>query len=80
MFVVRFTCPYRVGYFFDFFTGLVGFGDELLEVAVAGASRGMSLVALGEPRPVQASQPGPAEKAPLLPEVMSLNPAAALAA
>jgi len=36
-----------------------------------GASKGISLLAIGEPRPVQASQPGPDEKAPLLPSVMS---------
>lgn len=32
-----------------------------------------SLVPIGEPQPVQASQPGPAEKLPLLPLTMSLN-------
>ena len=41
----------------------------LLELELA--SRLISLVPMGEPMPVQASQPGPAEKAPLLPEVMS---------
>lgn len=56
-------------------TGLVGGVDGL-----AGASRRMSLPAIGEPSPVQASQPGPAEKAPLLPWVMSLKSAAAFAA
>ena len=44
------------------------------------ASRLMSFVPMGEPRPVQASQPGPAEKAPLLPWVMSWKAEAALAA
>ena len=39
----------------------------------------MSALPMGEPRPVQASQPGPAVKAPLLPEVMSWKAAAALA-
>ena len=40
----------------------------------------LSLLAIGDPWPVHASQPGPAENAPLLPCVMSLNAAAALAA
>jgi len=45
----------------------------------AAASSGISLAALAEPRPVQASQPGPAENAPLLPTVMSLKVEAGLA-
>ena len=49
-------------------------------VAVEAARSAMSLVPLGEPRPVHASQPGPAEKAPLFPETMSLNAEAAFAA
>ena len=64
--------------FLRFLTGLVG----CLEggAGSAGASRGMSLLAMGEPSPVQASHPGPAEKAPLLPWVMSWKAEAALAA
>src|SRR5271163_2033243 len=42
-------------------------------VAVEAPRRAMILEPMGEPRPVQASQPGPAEKAPLFPETMSWN-------
>src|SRR5579863_1700876 len=51
---------------------------EDLPFAAGGARSGISLAAMGDPSPVQASQPGPAEKAPLLPWVISLNAAAAL--
>ena len=44
------------------------------------ASTLTSAVPIGEPRPVQASQPGPALNAPLLPTVMSLKADFALAA
>ena len=57
--------------------------DNLVEdlvLALAGASSGISLLAIGDPRPLQASQPGPAENAPLLPCVMSLNAEADLVA
>jgi hypothetical protein len=40
----------------------------------------MMAVPMGLPRPVQASQPGPAEKAGLLPWVMSWKALAAAAA
>lgn len=60
-----------------FFVGFLGAG---FFVVGAGPRRGMSLAVMGEPKPVQASQPGVAEKAPLLPWVMSLKAEAALAA
>src|ERR1700733_6340140 len=63
-------------FFFFFLEGVVGAGG----VRVAGASSGMSLLAIGEPSPVHASHPGPAEKAPLFPSVMSWNANRALAA
>jgi hypothetical protein len=44
---------FLMGFFFPPF--------ELL-VEVEGLTMGISFVAMGEPRPVQASQPGPAEK------------------
>ena len=50
----------------DFLTGFVG--DAL---AGAGASSGISFAATGDPSPVHASQPGPAEYVPLFPWVMS---------
>jgi hypothetical protein len=53
---------------------------EALVPAVEAANSGISLLAIGEPSPVQASHPGPAEKAPLLPWVTSLNAEAAFAA
>ena len=73
-----------MGHLFPFFfaADLVFAGDFfaafLTELELA--SRLMSFVPMGEPRPVQASQPGPAEKAPLLPWVMSWKAEAALAA
>ena len=57
--------------------------DNLVEdlvLALAGASSGISLLAIGDPSPAQASHPDPAEKAPLLPWVMSLNAETAFAA
>lgn len=60
--------------------GGVGVGGGGVGVVPAGASSGISALAFGEPCPVQASQPGPAENAGLFPSVMSLNAAAALAA
>jgi hypothetical protein len=53
----------------DFFVGPVFVGP----VDVPGFTTLMIWVPMGEPRPVQASHLGPALKAPLLPEVMSLN-------
>ena len=41
------------------FTVLAAFFGFLAAVALGAASRGISLAAFGEPRPVQASQPGP---------------------
>src|ERR1700677_4637820 len=63
-------------FFFFFAGGGVGAGVGVGGVP-AGASRGINRLAFGEPRPEQASQPGPAENAPLFPEVMSLNAEAA---
>jgi hypothetical protein len=68
-----------------FLTAFLVFLDSLLFAAALafafpGANSGISLVAFGDPSPVHASHPGPAEKAPLLPWVMSLNADAALAA
>jgi hypothetical protein len=60
----------RTGFFFP---------PDFLIVEVELARRAMSLLPMGEPKPVQASQPGPAEKAPLFPETMSLNAAAPFA-
>ena len=75
----------RLDHLFAFFfaADLVFAGDFLVAAFLTElelASRLMSFVPMGEPRPVQASQPGPAEKAPLLPWVMSLKAEAALAA
>src|SRR5580700_4347385 len=49
-------------------------------VAVETPRRAMILAPMGEPRPVQASQPGPAGNAPLFPETMSWNAGEAFAA
>jgi hypothetical protein len=63
-------------FFFFFPGGVVG----VVGFEVAGASSGMSLLAMGEPNPVHASHPEAAENAPLFPSVTSLNADAALAA
>ena len=68
-------------YFLLLFLGGLDFLEPLFFPAVVvPPSNAMSFVPMGEPRPVQASQPGPAEKAPLLPEVMSRKADFALAA
>src|ERR1700691_1445587 len=56
------------------------FPPPFFPAAAEAPRRVMSLEPIGEPRPVQASQPGPAENAPLFPETMSWNADAALAA
>lgn len=74
---------YRFDFLVDFFLVgfLVGFGLEgFLPEVVPVARSGMSVLVMGEPRPVQASHPGSALKLPLLPEVMSRKPDLALAA
>lgn len=43
------------------------FLEALFLLALASASSGISLLAIGDPSPLQASHPGPAENAPLLP-------------
>ena len=53
--------------FAGFFAALLRLLLEALVPAVEAANSGISLLAIGEPSPVQASHPGPAEKAPLLP-------------
>ena len=55
---------FRLAFFGAAFFGFFAEAEE-------APSKLISFVPMGEPRPVQASQPGPAEKAPLLPEVMS---------
>jgi hypothetical protein len=64
---------FLIAFFAEPLPALPGFEDDPLALVLAGVSSGISLLAMGEPSPVQASQPGPAEKAPLLPTVMSLN-------
>jgi hypothetical protein len=71
---------YLPDFFAVFFTPLASGFAAALALALAGANRGISLPAMGDPSPEHASHPGPAEKAPLLPWVMSLNAEAALAA
>ena len=56
------------------------FPPPFFPAAVDAPRSAISLAPMGEPRPVQASQPGPAENAPLFPETMSLNAEAAFAA
>jgi len=66
-----------------FFAGRVRTGlfpPAFFLVAPEAPRRAMILEPMGEPRPVQASQPGPAENAPLFPETMSRNADAAFAA
>jgi hypothetical protein len=71
--------------FLGFFTGGgvgvgvgVGGGVGVGVGEVAGPPNSLiSAVAIGDPSPVQASHPGPAENAPLFPEVMSLKQEAA---
>jgi hypothetical protein len=59
--------------FAAFFAGLAFLAEAAFflaagfALALAGASSGINLLAMGEPSPVQASHPDPAEKAPLLP-------------
>ena len=48
-----FGADFFAAFFFDFFAALA---------AVPGLTTAMSFVPMGEPRPVQASQPGPALK------------------
>src|SRR5207302_11273265 len=69
-FAVVFLAPFAVDLFVAFFAA----------AAPPGLTRAISLVAMGEPRPVQASQPGPAVKptglrVQLVPGVMSLQAA-----
>src|SRR5579859_6106250 len=85
--------PYFFGAFgffgcFGFFGGL-GFLGGFVGGVVGGITGGVvttppsSLIrfgAFGDPKPVQASHPGPAANPPLLPEVMSLKLDAAFAA
>ena len=66
-----------------FFAGRVRTGFFPLPfflVAAEAPRSAMILEPMGEPRPVQASQPGLAENAPLFPETMSWNADAAFAA
>jgi hypothetical protein len=67
-------------FFTAFLTALAGGFAVPLTLPLAAASSGISLPAMGDPSPEHASHPGPAEKAPLLPWVMSLKAEAALAA
>jgi hypothetical protein len=69
---------YRAFFLAAFPAFFAGFVRLLLAFTVA--SSGISLLAIGDPSPVHASHPGPAEKAPLLPTVMSLNAETAFAA
>ena len=71
---------YLTYFFAVFFTALADGFTAALALPLAGASSGISLPAMGDPSPEHASHPGEAEKAPLLPWVMSLKAAAALAA
>jgi hypothetical protein len=73
---------YKFSYLAFFLAAFPAFfaGVLRLLLAVVVASSGISLLAIGDPSPVHASHPGPAEKAPLLPTVMSLNAEAAFAA
>jgi hypothetical protein len=57
-----------------------GFLPFFLVGGVELPKNGINLAPMGEPRPVQASHPGPAENAPLFPETISLNAVAAFAA
>ena len=68
----------RAAFLAAFFTLFLG--DFLDDLAALGLTALTSCVPMGEPRPVQASQPDLAEKPPLLPEVMSLKAALDLAA
>jgi hypothetical protein len=71
---------YLPDFFAVFFPALASGFAAALALALAGASSGISLPAMGDPSPEHASHPDEAEKAPLLPWVMSLNAEAALAA
>ena len=63
-----FGCVLRFGVVFTgFFAALPPDFLEVLTPALAGASSGINLPAIGDPSPVQGSHPGPAEKPPLLP-------------
>ena len=76
------TALERAAYFLTGFFGFFGFlaGGVGVTVDADPPNNLISAVAMGDPRPVQASHPGPAENAPLLPEVMSLKDEAAFAA
>lgn len=52
---------------FALLTSLLRFLEGDFELEFAALSRGINLLAIGDPSPVQASHPGPAENAPLLP-------------
>jgi hypothetical protein len=76
---------YFFGFFgaFGFFGGLGSFGGFVGLVGVVETTPPSSWInagALGDPNPVHASHPGPAENPPLFPDVMSLKLDAAFAA
>jgi hypothetical protein len=85
-FFARYPAVFFTGAFFfaalptAFVAALPAFEADALMPIPAGASSGINFAAIGDPSPLQASHPGPAEKAGLFPTVMSLNPEAALAA
>ena len=73
-FFVVFDTDRVVTFFFSFFLTF------LVPLELDGLTRLIRLAPIGEPRPVQASQPGPALKPPFVPEMMSLKPDLLLAA
>ena len=75
--LLRCAASFRTGFLC---TGGFFFTGGFFLVGVEAPRSVINWTPIGEPRPVQASQPGPAENAPLFPDTISLKADAAFAA